>query len=184
MRQSGWSGDQPSQLLTALLCLAMRSTRPGSPTGPRLSPSQGRCLMPGLGLPWCPPAALLLAGVVEWTLAARSCPEVLPWGHPDPREPSALWHLDSGSQSFLKVFSHLSWVLLPRESAIKSLFGTYGREMSGRLRMGKRSSAPLSVCGCRSPSVSPSGCKETRETKTNAKLLQSPKPASLCFNSL
>lgn len=37
--------------------------------GPSLSPR--RCRFPGLGLPQCPLAALLLAGAVGWTLAAR-----------------------------------------------------------------------------------------------------------------
>lgn len=40
-----------------------------------------------LGLPWCPPAALILAGGVGWSLAV--CPALTdPWGIP-----TAPWHL-------------------------------------------------------------------------------------------
>lgn len=50
---------------------------------------------------------------------------------------------------------------------IKSLFIMYGTEMSGRPRMGKRSTAPLSACSCRSTAGSPSAFKEAGEIERN-----------------
>ena len=53
----------------------MGAAEPGPPAGARPSPTlarshpQGGAQCPGLGWPWCPPAALLLAGAVGWALA-------------------------------------------------------------------------------------------------------------------
>lgn len=57
MLQQGWVSSSPQP------CLAMGLSESGPPVGPHpsLSPSPERSLTPGLGLPLCPSAALLLA---------------------------------------------------------------------------------------------------------------------------
>lgn len=44
------------------------------------------------GRPWCPPAAILLTGVVGWALAAKICPVVWRWKrYPAPSSPFSKW---------------------------------------------------------------------------------------------
>jgi len=77
-------------LPTAMSCLATgpqgRITHRPTPW-PSLDPSPGRCPMPTAGAALCPPAALLLAGVVGWPCHPRgplTIPRTL-----FPREPTA-----------------------------------------------------------------------------------------------
>ena len=65
--QQGWSPAPHT-----MPCPATVPAEPGPPMG--LRPILASAC-PGLGLPQCPPAALLLAGAVGQPLAARPCPD-------------------------------------------------------------------------------------------------------------
>ena len=77
------------QVPTALPCPTMGPAELRPPTGPYPSLAlaflhlQGGAWCPGLGLPWCPPAALLLAGAVEWD----RLPGPAPMGNPHAEPP-------------------------------------------------------------------------------------------------
>lgn len=80
--QRSWDCVGPSFPSPGLFLTPSHRTTSWPDLSPCLSP--GRCPMPGAGAALLPPAALLLAAVVGWALAACPCPQ-------NPQNPRTQW---------------------------------------------------------------------------------------------